>query len=191
MGRFDFWELDMNGFSVFFLRNFHIQRWCWYLFDCFFVSFLSLDFDFIHSSRDIGHIFFVAQDSAHGLVFKIRLPSRSLWRETCFTLKLLDHWWVGLGFSSKLIMTWKMALSCSEDQDSSIPAFFTSILKTLFVDVCCVFLSAMVSLFRFHLPFQRCNFQMSETPPGPLDAWKTGGIFESSGGDGNDAPGAF
>lgn len=125
------------------------------------------------------------------MVFKIRLPSRSLWRETCFTLKLLDHWWVGLGFSSKLIMTWKMALSCSEDQDSSIPAFFTSILKTLFVDVCCVFLSAMVSLFRFHLPFQRCNFQMSETPPGPLDAWKTGGIFESSGGDGNDAPGAF
>ena len=31
----------------------------------FFVSFLSLDFDFIHSSRDVGHIV-VAQDSAPG-----------------------------------------------------------------------------------------------------------------------------
>ena len=52
-----FEELDMNGFSVFFEKFPHTEMVLISVWLFFFVSFLSLDFDFIHSSRDIGHIF--------------------------------------------------------------------------------------------------------------------------------------
>lgn len=85
-------------FQCFFLRNFHIQRvlisvWLFFLL----VSCRLILISFIVR----GTLAILLLHRIQLLVFKIRLPSRSLWRETCFTLKLLDLWWVGLDFSSK------------------------------------------------------------------------------------------